>query len=207
MSIAERLITVSNNTPGVARAVKEKKGKNLFNMNSSQYSGNVYTSSAVVNGALVVTSKYDYVGGYRSANFLIPDGEDLVGKKVTISGQWEASGENKGSIALIWVNTDNAHMSALRIGGVANGKSATYTIPPKPENAGELALFLYVSTGDDSIVAAGDTVSYRNVQVEVGDAATAYEPYKDPRLYEEALNKALQIKTAMLNLKEELSHV
>lgn len=204
MTIAEKLIQIADNTPLVAEAVKAKKGKNLFNERSPQYSG-AYCSSKYDQSSrnLVVITKN--TNSYISANFVIENGEKLIGKKVTIRGQWQSSGNNNGAIRLIWTDKENKHIARSQLGGTeVSGQPATVTVTGKPPTAGELCLFLYGNyTGTG--FSGGSTVAYRNVQVEIGESATPYEPYKDPLLYEEALAKANEIKTALLNIKEESS--
>lgn len=202
MSIAEKLITVADNTPLVAAAVQAQKGKNLFNFKDAQYSG-VCTSRTSADN-LIVTTKDN--SRYISANFKISDGTELLGKRITIQAKWQVSGANQGAVRLIWTDKDNKSLSLYQFGGVPNGGSATFVIGGKPANAGALCLFLY-GNYEAAGSKAGDTVNYRYIQVEIGDTATPYEAYKDPKLYEEALEKAEQIKTAMLQLKEEISYV
>lgn len=206
MTIAEKLITIADNTPLVAEAVnaarKEKAdtafrvdgalemkvfsaptatvriyGRNLLNIAPTQYSG-AYASGNLTEDGLVVTAKRATT--YISANYLIPQGENLVGKKVTVSGQWEASGGNNGAARLIWTGKDNIHSAVGQIGGlITSGKSVTLTITAKPETAGQLCLFLYGNYSGTAAV--GDTVTYRNIQVELGEGATDYEAYKTPQ--------------------------
>ena len=200
MSIAENLITVADNTPLVAAAVKAKKSKNLFNKEQAQYSG-AYATGALVNGELVITAKTS--NNYTSANYIIPNGEELVGKTLTVSGEWEESSTNKGALRLGWTSLDNHHAMAGSIGATSiSGKSFSKVIGAKPANADKLCLWIYANY-DGGTGETGATVTYRNIQVEIGGTATEYEPYKDPQLYAEALEKAMRIKSAMLNLKEE----
>ena len=176
MSIAEKLITVADNTPLVAAAVKAKKSKNLFNKEQAQYSG-AYATGALVNGELVITAKTS--NNYTSANYIIPNGEELVGKTLTVSGEWEESSTNKGALRLGWTSLDNHHAMAGSIGATSvSGKSVTKVIGAKPANADKLCLWLYANY-DGGAGETGATVTYRDIQVEIGDTATAFTPYTE----------------------------
>ena len=113
--------------------------------------------------------------------------------------------------------------------------SGTYTISGAPSGGGTYTYLIFVNIlGTDGVrryfndkgsggtftVTEGETVQIsirygRELgtvealtfypQLEEGAVATEYEPYKDPVLYQQALEKAGQIKTVMENLKEELS--
>lgn len=150
-------------------------GKNLFNKYATQYSG-AYCSSAIVDDELVV--KTTSSGAYISANFDIPNGDLLVGKTVTISGEWAASGANNGCLRLSWTNKDNIHGIVSDIGMTStSGVPITKTIGAKPANADKLALFIYGNfSGTGSI---GATVTYREVQLEIGSLATDCQPYAE----------------------------
>lgn len=209
MTIADKLITIADNTAAVAEAVNTSKttvsgtvirvddvlsnghtleiaaaegtdvyayGKNLFDMNANQYSGVLYCTSAVVDGTLVVTSKTK--NNYQSANFVIPHGELLVGKTITVTGEWVNSGTNVGCLRLGWAKKDNIHaMAGSAIGSNKySGNTLTRTITAKPSDGGELCIWIYGNY--DGTGAVGYTVTYRNIQIEVGTVATEYEEYK-----------------------------
>ena len=208
MTISEKLLTIADNTPAVAEVVNATKatvsgdnifvddvldvvhpleihanegtevrvyGKNLFNQYAAQYSG-AYCSSSIVDDALVV--KTTSSGAYLSANFDIPNGDLLVGKTVTISGVWEASGANNGCLRLSWTNKDNKHGIAGDVVMTStSGTPVTKTIGAKPANADKLALFIYGNfSGTGS---TGATATYRNVQLEIGSLATDCQPYAE----------------------------
>ena len=163
----------------VGGATLTAQGKNLFDKNATQYSG---TCKSMIDGEnLVVTTTN--TNGYVSANFVIPNGEALVGKQVTIFGEWEASGENNGTLRIQWTRADNKHQALGTMGAATSisGASATKVIPTKPDGAGELCLLVYGNnTGTGAV---GATVTYKNIQIEISDVATEYEPYIEPIPY------------------------
>ena len=154
-------------------------GKNLFDKTAPKYSG-VYVD--VLNGEdFVVTTKN--ANQYISANFVIPNGDALVGKTLTVCGEWEVSGTNKGGLRVLWTSATNPNLAIGKGGAFAtiSGIPSTKIVPEKPDGAGELCLFIYGNTTGTSAV--GDTVTYKNIQVEIGETATEYEPYIEPTEY------------------------
>lgn len=146
-------------------------GKNLFNMYAEQYSG--ACSSSVVGDDLVITTKNR--NQYQSANFILPQ-DSIIGNQITVTGEWVNSGNNVGCLRLGWSNKDNPSAMASSIGAnKVSGTAKTYTVSSKPDNAGELCLWIYGNY--DGTGATGDTVTYRKIQVEIGNVATEYEPF------------------------------
>lgn len=212
MTIADKLITIADNTAAVAEAVKASKatvegafirvddvvdrkhaleiranegttvyvyGKNLFDMTTKQHSTALGCSSAVVNDELVITAANK--NQYTCATFVIPNGELLVGKSITVTGEWVNSGANVGCLRLGWAGKDNVNSMVGNIGAnKVSGNALTKTITVKPDGAGELCLWIYGNY--DGTGEVGNTVTYRNIQVEVGSTATDYEAYKEPQI-------------------------
>ena len=152
-----------------------RASKNLFNETAKKYSG--VSSKSYSNGEIIVTN--NSAGTYLSANLKIPNGEALVGKMVTVKGEWSESGSNQGCLRLLWTDA-NSPSTAISITNTltvkTSGKSASIVVKAKPAAAGELCLFLY--SNYEGTGAKGDTVTYRNIQLEIGDVATPYEPYR-----------------------------
>ena len=151
-------------------------GKNLFNKYAAKYSGGC--TSELVNDELVITATGTF--NYNSANFVIPNGDSLVGKTITISGEWSASASNTGCLRLGWTGKDNVSLMITDLGFTSqSGTPKTITIATKPDGAGELCLWLYGNWKGSAVT--GDTVTYRNVQFEIGSSATEYVPYVEPK--------------------------
>lgn len=205
MTIADKLITIADNTSAVAEAVNASKatvsgtvirvddvfhtleitaaggtdvyvyGRNLFDMHTKQHSTALGCSSAVVNDELVITAANK--NQYTCATFVIPHGELLAGKTITVTGEWVNSGANVGCLRFGWAGKDNVNSMVGNIGAnKVSGNALTKTITAKPTNAGELCIWIYGNY--DGAGAVGDTVTYRNIQIEVGTVATEYEEYK-----------------------------
>ena len=109
--------------------------------------------------------------------FAIPHGDGLVGKTVTVSAEWGLSGENNGSCFLFWINESGiGTASGLLVAASVSGAPASAVIPEKPSGAGELGLLVYGNVYGNA--KAGDTATFRNIQVEIGGNATSFEPYR-----------------------------
>lgn len=145
-------------------------GKNLFDCaNAVQYSGNGILVSQSAN-SMVVQHK---VSGetYRSCNFPLP--EWLVGKTVTVSGKWTPQYSNTGLMRVMWMRDAAAietHTAVTKSGG-----SATFEVKAKPSNDCVLCLALYTNAEGNGY--EGDTCTYSDIQLEIGDTATAFSPY------------------------------
>lgn len=110
---------------------------------------------------------------YASALFLFDNSEELIGKTITISGEWVPSAANKGSLWLCWAK--NRASKKLIINAHTSGQAFSGVVSEMPEDGCELGLYVYANAG--GTIVAGDTVTYTNVQAEFGATATAYTPY------------------------------
>lgn len=227
MSIADKLLTIADNTPAVCEAVKSavttvsgevvtaddvgseehkleikltstavtdfsdvnvsRYGKNLFNINHSNinatyvesFDGNTITLHNIhpTLGALTGTNRI-------GQTYILP--YNLCGKTVTCSAKIKTSGTNEALIRLNEFNTQTGSFG--KTVGLKSLSSQTEiviqftaTIPDKLADGMSLAFLLYVNGG--GTIAAGEkvTTSYSDIQIEIGDTATDYEPYKEPQ--------------------------
>lgn len=157
----------------------ETLGKNLFD----------YTVSRL-NGASHIESKADGViqirgsnAKWASANIPIPACKNLVGKTITITAKIKTSGANNASIRLMWLNS---------VGG-GQGDYILYSpyisstdyveikktgIVPAQPTAEHTSLCLMLYSNLDATIDSGTYYAwYKDIQVEIGDTATEYEPY------------------------------
>lgn len=205
MTIADKLITIADNTPLVAAAVNAKKGKNLFDPDRTE--GRFSTGGGNTNVRPGIDFNKFYLGLTRN-NYYYPshvtsysyDGDTLsfvlknewygIGfpVKVTPNTKYIARADRNCSMGCGFFTADGTFLS--QINNLAIGATT-------PVNCEVMMVCFY---GENT----GETYTVRNIQVEVGETATAYEDYKDPQLYEEALAKANEIKTALTELKEAL---
>lgn len=153
-------------------AIVQGRGKNLFDMNKGKFSGSA--TYEILDGDIRVACNG---GSYISANVELP--ELLAGQTVTVMGDWEASADNTGALRILWMK-DGLAISSSDIYVRTSGVADTGVVPAKPENATEntrLCLLLYANT--EGTVVAGDSVTYKNVMVCIGDTTGNYEPYFD----------------------------
>ena len=151
-------------------------GKNLFNNNnqtpdSGTSSGaNVKSKSdnqVIIENIYATSDLYNYVG------FKLPNLYD--GQKLTLKGEWEVSASNKGQLSIFWLE-NRSFITSL---GVikTSGETLSITVSNRPSQNSELYLLLYGTTAGNQ-TQVGDTVTYTNVQLEVGDTVTDFVPYK-----------------------------
>lgn len=148
-------------------------GGNLFDLNANPEVG---TASVIARADDSITIKQpDANGNWRFAGFLLPN--TIVGKTITLSGTWTASGNNVACMRVLWFNDVGVGKGAASCETFVSGQSATGVVIPPPEDTTKLYLCLYTNT-EATGVTAGDTVTYTNVQLEIGEIATDFEPYE-----------------------------
>lgn len=157
-------------------------GKNLFtdenivwNIGSVSYADGIYTLSQTGTAS------------YKAAYFMIPNGRDLVGETVAISGWEKNSGVNSAGMRLCWANvstggggTQVCSTEVYQGPGLPDWtyRSKSGTVPEAPGDAYELCLLLYSNSSGQGLVAEETYTSwYKDVQIELGSVATDYEPY------------------------------
>ena len=171
-------------------------GKNLFDTEgASKYSG---FSTLQEKTADKIVVKQATNAKWVSANFPIP--EDLAGKEVTISATVQTSGENSASIRISWMNGSSAVsnlgyiISPTTPSQESQRISVTGVVPENTtENKYKLCLLLY-SNGDGTEIENNVeyTATYSDIQIEVGNALTDYEPYYEPSITNIYLDEPLR---------------
>ena len=105
--------------------------------------------------------------------------ESLIGKTLTLSGTWEMSNPNsQGALRIQWLSDANTPLGAMLCYTSQSGAVKTFTVSEKPEGATKLALIVY-AVADSTNAVAGDTITYKNIQLEKGTTATPYTPFVD----------------------------
>lgn len=156
-------------------------GKNLFNPSTPKYSG---ASSFVLNGDEIVVSQ-TATSTYISANFELPNVKFLIGKKISISAKVKTNGQNNGVIRVLWAK-GNAALPGLNIisnygtGAVETKISGSGIVTDIADDTAKLCLFIYSNGSVPLSEAKTYTATYSNIQVEISDAPTPYEPYIEP---------------------------
>lgn len=162
-------------------------GKNLFNPSTPKYSG---VSSFVLNGDEIVVSQTataTSTSTYVSANFELPNAKFLIGKKISISAKCKTSDNNQGRLRVIWMR-GNAAIITSGMNIISNGAlgktetniSASGIVLDPSDDALKLCLLLYSNANGNLSETKTYTATYSNIQVEISDAPTAYEPYTEP---------------------------
>jgi hypothetical protein len=134
-------------------------GKNLFpveNLTLTQSSG----KGVVENDVLTVTG---YLLSYR---LLAPS---LVGKTITFSCESIRSGEKGGGLSIECRDADNVRMTSAY---KQNELSPTVTLVVAKDTV-DVMLFFYAAGSQTET----GTAVYRNIQLEISDNASPYEPY------------------------------
>ena len=160
-----KLIVSSDEIADLTTVTLKKTGKNLFDINNPVYAARTLLNAKylpkIENGIIYFNAHYANRGG---AGFVIPI---QSGEKFTISFENEA-GEYMSEI--------------LSCENVVNGVSINETVFTQFKNKNVLS---YIQPdGKNFIVIMLDcidgyfTAGIKNLQVELGDAATSYEPYK-----------------------------
>ena len=159
-------------------------GKNIFNSRKIKYNGAANVDRQ--NSNEIVLSQ-ELLQNYRSANFALP--KSLVGKKVTISADVKTSGTNSALLRIMWVDTNNGATGnhvisdnlSTQTAQKLTAKGVVPTQPPDGPNGpyDTLCLMLY-SNGNGTVTGGVKyTATYANIQIEVNDIATPYEPYAE----------------------------
>ena len=148
-------------------------GGNLFDLNANPEVG---TASVIARAEDSITIKQpDANGNWRFAGFLLPN--TIVGKTITLSGTWTASGNNVACMRVLWFNDAGFGKGAASCETFVSGQSATGVVIPPPEDATKLCLCLYTNT-EATGVTADDTVIFTNIQLEIGGEAMEYAQYE-----------------------------
>ena len=166
-------------------------GKNLFDVNLDPHSIHYAVSLVSLNDG-ELTIKQNATAQYAPYNIAIPNANNLVGKTITISCDCKVGeGGNNTTVRILWLNS-NGNSSAgtdilykpyvssteyqhISVSGVVNAQP--------DESHDTLALMFYSNV--NKTLSDGEYYSYfKNIQIELGTTATAYEPYTEPTTYQ-----------------------
>ena len=157
-----------NNTLAGAKAEVSVESKNLFDLNADKYWGSADITERT--GSTFTVS--GQAGTWVAAEFILPE---MQNKTLTVSGEWITSGSNVGGLRVQWITQNGIAVGDTIAETYISGQAATGTVPKKPDNAKYLGFFVYSNT--DGTVTGSTSVTYENVQIEIGETATAYTPY------------------------------
>ena len=142
-----------------------RDGKNMFPLmlTPKATSGVTVTN---VDGGYKLTSTAS--SGYLWARFLLLDASKFAGKTLTVSGTSAASDTGNPQLSLFYRNENDEVVT--RSDGAS---SATLAIPANAKGNISVALYLTTSVSASS----GWTTTWTKLQLEIGESASAYEPY------------------------------
>ncbi len=157
--------TIAGNEPVKITA----SGKNLFDITEMSYkTGSGSTYEVLENSTIRVT--VSLAGTYRYVSFVTHAFDHLKGQEVTASADMVMSGSNNGQMVIQFL-TNGASTVNQYIKPSTGFK--TFTVP---EAFDEVNLVFY-SNADSAEGQVGDTVTYANIQIEAGNARTAFDAF------------------------------
>ena len=152
---------------------KTTTGKNLFDPNFAN-AGRLYSATKVSGNTITVTKKgsdSNTIGFYNVSPYGMYRFWSNLLKTNTVTLSFEAKHDSGGPHVLRY-GLENAIIQSAQT--TSYWKKYTLTIPKKPDN--NFVAFIFYSDGYASNTES-DGFSLRNIQIEVGDIATEFEPY------------------------------
>ena len=144
-------------------------GKNLFDLNADKYWG----SADITERAGSTFTVSGRAGTWIAVEFILPE---IQNKTLTVSGEWITSGSNVGGLRVQWITQNGIAVGDTIAETYISGQAATGTVPKKPDNAKYLGFFVYSNT--NGTVTGSTSVTYENVQIEIGETATYYVSFE-----------------------------
>lgn len=161
---------------------KNYGGKNLFDVFNQSYNGAYDRCSAEVleDGTLRVTNKK--VSAYTLVSCRLPYTlYDFKGKTITLSFKTKCSNENLYAGGVIrYLKEDGT--TSIGIKEKFNYGSSAISITTTPsetnvQNYKYIVFNFYTNASSSGIGSVGDYVDFENIQLEIGDNATEFEPF------------------------------
>lgn len=148
--------------------------KNLFNINVGNHKGKC--TAQVEDNKVHITNPVS-TKTYIFAALPIPHGEKLIGENVTISADIENKSTNKCGLRLGYLKTNGNWQSGTDIHKYVNSGrvEATGEVKASADSTAILCLLFYYNT--NGTYESGATITFNNIQVEIGDKATPWEEY------------------------------
>lgn len=160
-----KLVCASPYQPEDGEEVWIQTSKNLFNINGNvniSGAGGGQTSLNTVSGNVLTSNVNTYSTHNVGQKFT-----NLKGKTFTVSAKIISNGTGTGGYTGIYDN--NTLKTSLTV------------------QAGETVTLTYTGTTDNIVVgfatASGEGAQFTNIQVEIGNTATDYEPYVEKKIY------------------------
>ena len=151
-------------------------GKNLFNAADPVVnSRSLATHEVIENGIRVkVTSKGS--GNYRAfVRFLVAPIEAVEDKLIAIRYKKTESGGNVGAM---YIGCTDATGNVYSTEALFKNETQGVITAKRRRDCTYLAVWLYADYDSTDELVVGDYVDYTDIQIEIGDKVTAYEPYQ-----------------------------
>lgn len=149
-----------------------KKPKKLFVVRHNYFNvlSEVPRDAAVVTHdatTVTVTKGSSGSGSYTWAMFPIEGTDELINKRITVSGSFITSGSFTSGVRLWWMNTSNTGIKSGPVNGIEfignqGNFSVSGIVPSRPADCGKLALLVYANI---SSAAQGVSSTYSNLKI------------------------------------------
>lgn len=161
--------------------IAKSTGKNLFDYQYSNLKNiNRCTTSQEANGFKLIATG---VSGFGFASLEIDN--SLLGKQITIS--MNSSGKNPSG-RLFYHNASGGLTGNVGDFWTTNNAYTTTLPNTLPSNATGIALVLYISQTNNT---SGEYAIFTNIQIELGNQASSYEPYGKVWYLNKQINKVV----------------
>lgn len=167
-----------NNINDIKDKIFKTSGKNI--LNKYNIISNNRNDVAQLNTGIRLTCKT--AGSARWSQIPLENPDELLGKTITFSADLKYSGTNDAQIILFFMNGNSA-VTGITGGvyGTSSTLSGTSIIPNEyPSGTNSISLLIYSSRSSTTV---GEWIEYTNLQVQLGDVVTEYEPYSNGEWY------------------------
>lgn len=166
-------------------------GKNLFDINLDPHSIHYAVRLVSLNDG-ELTIKQNYNTAFASYNIAIPNTKKLVGKTITISCDCKVGeGGNNTTVRVLWVNANGNSIAGTDILYKPYVSSTEYqhisvsgVVNAQPDESHDTLALMFYSNVTGTISDGEYYAYFKNIQIELGTTATAYEPYIKPTTYQ-----------------------
>ena len=147
-------------------------GKNMYNKSLEPKAKSNTTTTSLETGVRVASN---IAGTYHWTCIPLFDISNYAGKKMTLYSDMTPSASNSPRINILTCDANGGNRTT--IDNITSSGSKTITIPSVTSPSTYIGLMFYSNTSGTANV--GDYVDYTNIQLELGETATTYEPYKE----------------------------
>lgn len=168
-------VVISPTEPTTGEEVWIQKSKNLFNKNDIRLNLSSINANVIDTGVRLTST---ITQGSQNVSYVLGTIKELVGKTLTLSCNMTHSASGTTMARFCYLDGNASYIAD--IGSITKSGSLTKTIENN-SNAVYVGLLLYQNK--DASTTVGSYAEYTNVQVELGETATSYEPYVDKKIH------------------------